>query len=183
MFDVALFNIPQKILSLFSCVSNFTLLGFIVGTMTQNFSNHNLILNTCNCNMKSGCIISHEKCRCVKSYIRGNSEEVFVQALSHYGWQIPWECKVQAWLHFYQSTPRWKWDVRVHYIEAVEIQGGGITSGHHLQHGSKGSVVRIKYREIIPQPHGLTYDLFQPKMCTSLSFSSTQQKQFLFFSN
>ena len=43
MFKVAMFNIPQQILSLFYCVSNFTLLGFLVGTMTQNFSTHNLI--------------------------------------------------------------------------------------------------------------------------------------------
>ena len=43
MLKVALFNSPQKILSLFYCVSNFTLLGFLVGTMTHNFINHNLI--------------------------------------------------------------------------------------------------------------------------------------------
>ena len=43
MFKVALFNSPQKILPLFSCVSNFTLLGFLVGTMIQDFSDLNLI--------------------------------------------------------------------------------------------------------------------------------------------
>ena len=43
IFKVPLFNIPQKIISLLSCVSNFTFLGFLVGTMTQNFSTHNLI--------------------------------------------------------------------------------------------------------------------------------------------
>ena len=43
MFKVALFNSPQNILSLFSCVSNFTLLGFLLGTTTQNFSTRHLI--------------------------------------------------------------------------------------------------------------------------------------------
>ena len=31
---------------------------------------------------------------------------------------------------------------------------------NHIAHGGEGSGVRIKYCEIIPWPHGLTYDQF-----------------------
>ena len=146
LFKVSLFNIPQKILSLFSCVSNLTLLGFLVGTMTQNFSAQNLIRNTCNCNMASGCTTSYKTYKCVKFHTRGNSKKSCAKALIHYGWQVPWECTVQAWLHFYQYTPRQKWGVRVLSIESVELQGRGSTYDHNLQRGGDRLVVSIKYR-------------------------------------
>ena len=123
--------------------------------------------------MKSVFITSHETYKCVKYHTRGNSGKGFSQSLSHYGWQIPLECKVQALCHFYQSNPRWKWDVRFLSIEALELQERGINSVHHLPYRGEGMVVRIKYRERTHQPHGLTYDRFQPKMPTSLSFSGT----------
>ena len=96
--------------------------------------------------MVSGCITSHDTCKCVKSHTHEYSGKGFAQVLSHYGWQIPRECKVQAWHQFYQSTPRWKWDVRVPSIESVELQGIESTYGHHLLHRGEGLVVLIKYR-------------------------------------
>ena len=148
--------------------------------MTPKFSSQNLTQNTWNCNMASSCITSNDTCRWVKSHTRGNSEKVFAQALSHYLWQTPLECKVQAWIQFYQSNPIWKWDVRVSSIEDTVLQGRGSNSGHHLPRGGDGSVVRVKYRERTPHPYVMTYDRFQTKMSTLLSFSGTKQKNLTF---
>ena len=72
-------------------------------------------------------------------------------------------------------TPIRKWDFRVPSVEAADIQGIRITYEHYLPRGGEGLVVSIKYREIIPQPHRLTYDRLPPNISTSLSFSGTQQ--------
>ena len=130
--------------------------------------------------MSSGCITSHETCNSVKYHTNGRSGKGFAQALSHFGWQIPLEYKVKTWLHFYQSTPIWKWYFRVPSIEAVDTQGRGSNSGHQISRRGERLVVRIKYREIIHQQHGLTYDRFQPKIFTLLSLSGTQQKKSYF---
>ena len=88
--------------------------------------------------MASGFITSHETFKYVKYHTRGNYRKGFVQALSHYVWEISWECKVQAWLHYYKPTTIWKWDIRVTSIEDTELQVRVITSGHYLPCGVKG---------------------------------------------
>ena len=64
--------------------------------------------------------------------------------LSRFNRPIPSEWKIQAGLHFLQSTPRLKYGVKVPSVEAAEIIGRGSTTGHHFPCGGEGSDVRIK---------------------------------------
>ena len=80
---------------------------------------------------------------------------------------------MQVWLHFYQSTPRWNWGVRVPSVEYEKPQEIGSTYDHYLPRGDKGLVVRIKCKEITSHPNGLTYEQLQPNISTLLSLFGT----------